>query len=410
MKGKRVKFNWRMIALAAALSLSAFIRLPAADAACPNNAGTYGSVSGSFTIPAAGTYKVWSRIMPDASSTTNDSYTLEIDGTTCGVTVGDAGTLPANTWTWVDYQNGNTASKVTVTLSAGTHTYTMFGRESNVMVDRVIFASNAACVISGLGDNCIPSAGDTTYPTVSLTAPTNGSTVSNTVTVTANAADNVGVAAVSFYLDGSATPFATDSTSPYSVSWVTSGVSNGSHTLTAKAADTSGLVTTSSGVAVTVANTVPDTTSPTVSFTAPSVRATLSGTTTVTMNASDNVGVTRVELYADGTLIGTDTQSPYNFSVNTTSYTNGSHTFMARAYDTANNTPGQASVTVTVNNVIATPKAGDVNGDNKIDVFDASILLSNWGKSGMSKAQGDLNADGTVNVFDASILLANWGK
>ena len=41
---------------------------------------------------------------------------------------------------------------------------------------------------------------DTTPPTVSLTAPTNGATVSGTVTVAANASDNVGVAGVQFAL------------------------------------------------------------------------------------------------------------------------------------------------------------------------------------------------------------------
>ena len=43
---------------------------------------------------------------------------------------------------------------------------------------------------------------DTTPPTVSLTAPAAGATVTGTVTVSANAADNVGVAGVRFLLDG----------------------------------------------------------------------------------------------------------------------------------------------------------------------------------------------------------------
>src|SRR5207248_10898297 len=44
--------------------------------------------------------------------------------------------------------------------------------------------------------------GDTTPPTVSLTAPANGATVSDAVTVSASASDNVGVAGVQFKLDG----------------------------------------------------------------------------------------------------------------------------------------------------------------------------------------------------------------
>src|SRR5690606_4902586 len=48
---------------------------------------------------------------------------------------------------------------------------------------------------------------DATPPTVSLTAPTNNATVSGTVNVSASASDNVGVTRVSYYLDGSSTPF-----------------------------------------------------------------------------------------------------------------------------------------------------------------------------------------------------------
>jgi hypothetical protein len=53
-----------------------------------------------------------------------------------------------------------------------------------------------------------------------------------------------------------------------------------------------------------------------------------------------------------------------------------------------------------------TPKIGDLNGDGVVDVFDLSILLSEWGTQ---NATADLNKDGTVNVFDLSILLSHWG-
>ena len=65
---------------------------------------------------------------------------------------------------------------------------------------------------------------DTTAPTVSLTAPANGATVSGTVTLTATASDNVGVAGVQFLVDGNPLG-AEDTTSPYSVSWNTTTVS-----------------------------------------------------------------------------------------------------------------------------------------------------------------------------------------
>ena len=93
---------------------------------------------------------------------------------------------------------------------------------------------------------------DTTPPAVSLTAPANGATVSGTVALSASASDNVGVARVEFYVDGSLLSTATSA--PYTASWVTS--TNGSHTLLAKAYDAAGNLGTSSAIAVTVNNAV----------------------------------------------------------------------------------------------------------------------------------------------------------
>lgn len=53
-----------------------------------------------------------------------------------------------------------------------------------------------------------------------------------------------------------------------------------------------------------------------------------------------------------------------------------------------------------------TPSAtgSDLNADGKVNVFDLSILLSNWGKSG----KGDIDNSGVVNIFDLSKLLTSW--
>jgi chitodextrinase len=194
---------------------------------------------------------------------------------------------------------------------------------------------------------------DTTAPTTSLTAPVDQASVSGTITVTASASDNVGVAGVQFQLDG-ANLGSEDTTSPYSVNWNTTTVSDGTHVLTAVARDTSGNTTTSSSVTVTVANA--DTTAPTTSITSPADNATISGTTTaVTASASDNLSVTKVELYVDGSLAGTDTSSPYSFSLDTTALANGSHALATKAYDAANNIGTSASVNVTVFNDTTAP-------------------------------------------------------
>src|SRR5437870_8365542 len=92
---------------------------------------------------------------------------------------------------------------------------------------------------------------DNVSTTVSLTSPGNGAAISGTITVSATASDNVGVAGVQFQLDG-ANLGAEVTAAPYSVSWNTTTASSGSHTLTAIARDAAGNRTTSSAVAVTV--------------------------------------------------------------------------------------------------------------------------------------------------------------
>jgi hypothetical protein len=94
----------------------------------------------------------------------------------------------------------------------------------------------------------------------------------------------------------------------------------------------------------------PDTTPPTTAITAPTNGATVSGTVSVTASASDNVGVTRVEIYIDSALKATLTSSPYAWSWNTTTAANGAHAIVSKAYDAAGNVGTSATVTVTVAN------------------------------------------------------------
>ena len=96
---------------------------------------------------------------------------------------------------------------------------------------------------------------DAVKPSVSVTAPSGGSTLSKTVTVSASASDNVGVVGVQFKLDGSNIG-ARDITPPYAISWDTLKTSNGSHILTALTRDRAGNQTISAGVTVKINNAV----------------------------------------------------------------------------------------------------------------------------------------------------------
>jgi hypothetical protein len=183
---------------------------------------------------------------------------------------------------------------------------------------------------------------DTTAPTAALTAPANGATATNTVTIAANAADNLGVSKVEFYVD--AVLVATDTTAPYSTSWNTNTAALGAHSLTAKAYDAANNSTTSAARSVTVTDTV----KPTVSITSPTNNATVNRSSNVTIaaNASDNRAVVRVEFYVNNSLRCTDTTAAYSCVWAVPSARNQTYTLRVRAYDSSNNFT-DASVSVT---------------------------------------------------------------
>src|SRR3989475_653412 len=214
-------------------------------------------------------------------------------------------------------------------------------------------------------------ANDTTPPMVSMTAPAAGSTVAGTVTVSANATDNVGVVGVQFQLDG-ANLGGEVTAAPYAVSWNTTLAPNGSHSLTAVARDASGKTATAAAISVTVFN---DTTPPSVSMTAPSAGATVSGTITVSVNATDNVGVAGVQFKLDGANLGTEvTAAPYTTSWNTTLAAIGVHTLTAVARDAAGNTATATAVSVTVADT--TPPAVSMTAPSAGSTVSGTISVS----------------------------------
>ncbi len=183
-------------------------------------------------------------------------------------------------------------------------------------------------------------------PTVNLSAPATATT-GVVVNLSATAADSDGsVARVAFY-EGN-TLLGEDTTAPYTWAW-TPGTT-GNRSLTARATDDSGATTTSTAVVVAVSAPAPgtDTEAPAVSVAAPVNFATaLTGNVMLTANATDNVGVTSVELQLDGVPLGAAiTAPPYSVSIDTTAHASGQHVLRARASDAAGNRSAWAEVTV----------------------------------------------------------------
>jgi hypothetical protein len=183
---------------------------------------------------------------------------------------------------------------------------------------------------------------DTISPSVSASV----SGTSGNINLAATASDNVGVSKVEFYIDNSLK--ATSTAAPYSTIVNSTSLSNGSHNLQAKAYDAANNIGSSSVVSFTVNNVTADTTPPTVSASATGS----SGSISLTANASDNVGVTKVEFYVDNALKGNDLTAPFSLSLDSTTLTNGSHTLTAKAFDAANNNSTSSAASFSVNNPI----------------------------------------------------------
>jgi subtilisin family serine protease len=189
---------------------------------------------------------------------------------------------------------------------------------------------------------------DTNPPTVKITYPADGATVSGKITVKVNATDDKAVSKVELYKDNKL--FATKTSSPYEFTWDTTTDPNGPHTLKAKAYDTSNNTAESNLITVNVNNPTLDKSPPTVKISSPRNRALVSGTTQIKVTASDDTGIAKIEIYIDNNLVATGTATEtLSFQWNTKTAKNGWHTITAKAYDLTGKTT-TATISVYVYN------------------------------------------------------------
>jgi thermitase len=183
--------------------------------------GTPPSVS--ITTPASNT-TVSGMVAITASATSTSgisSVTFLVDnGLLCTVT-----TSPYSCgWNSGNYANGSHAVSATARDSAGN-------------------SSTASVTVN------VSNGADVTPPTISITSPSQGTTVSNNVSITTSSSDNVGVVSVDLYVDNVLT--AAGTSAPFSFKWNTSRIASGSHTLQAVAQDAAGNTGASALVTVT---------------------------------------------------------------------------------------------------------------------------------------------------------------
>ena len=180
-----------------------------------------------------------------STPTTGPTYATSTSPLTLGGTAAD--NVGVTQVSWASDRGGSGVATGTTTWSAGG---IALQAGTNVLT---VTARDAAGNIRTATLSVTYTALDSTPPTVSITAPNSGASVSGVVTVTATASDNVGVAGVQFLLDGVALG-AEQSGPPFSLPWNTTTASNGAHTVSARARDAAGNVSTSVAVPVTVTN------------------------------------------------------------------------------------------------------------------------------------------------------------
>jgi subtilisin family serine protease len=243
---------------------------------------------------------------------------------------------------------------------------------------------------------------DTTKPTVSITSPAAGATVSGTISVTATASDNDKVHSVSFTIDGNA--LCTSSGPAFSCLLDTKTLANGSHTVTSIAVDPAGN-SASASRSFTVSNQTADATKPVVTITSPAGGSTVKGTVNITYTASDNVGVKSVAIKAGTTTLCTLTAASGSCSWNTTSFTNGAAALSAVASDAAGNS-ATSTATVTVSNVSdTTPPSVSITSpmSGSRVVGNVSVTASATDNVGVAKVElfvnGVLTATSTAAPF-----------
>jgi hypothetical protein len=204
---------------------------------------------------------------------------------------------------------------------------------------------------AGSTGNSVASAYDWTAPNVAMIDP--GSPLFGTVTLSATASDDrtsVASVAIQYAPTGTSTwtTVCTVTAAPYSCSWATTSVTDGSYDFRATAVDTAGNPATSATVA---SRAISNTTAVTITDPGDSVR----GTINLSATATDSVGIASVKFQRsnDGvtwTDVCTDTTSPYGCPLDTTTLTDDNWFVRAIATSKSGNTATSATPDFLVDN------------------------------------------------------------
>jgi subtilisin family serine protease len=254
-----------------------------------------------------------------------------------------------------------------------------------------------------------------TPPSVAVIDPVEDQILSGEHTVLVEASDDGAVSVVELSIDGGAF---TDITlnydgAHYTYAWDTTGYAEGNHTVQARATDDGAQTTYSTEVNVTVDN-VSD--PPIVAVIDPVESQTVGGIYQVLVEASDDNGVSLVELRIDdGAYVDITANvegNTYSYDWHTTGYANGNHTLQARATDGDAQTTYSTEITVMVDNVSVPPSVAVVNPvDGQTVSGEYTVLVAASDDVGVTLVElsivGEAYVDITAN-FDGTRYFYVW--
>ena len=188
-------------------------------------------------------------------------------------------------------------------------------------------------------------------PTATISAPSEGQTVTGDTTIVVSANDNVAVGEVILELNGA--PFFRDSTFPYEMQFNANTLPNGQYTLTGQVLDVAGNSAAIPARTFQVFGPA-DTNNPEITFLNPVNGQPVSSTIVLEAFATDNIQVASVQFQVDGVDVGdADLQAPYRVAWDSSTVADGSYTITAIATDASGNTQSQA-MTVSIDNTAPT--------------------------------------------------------
>lgn len=263
------------------------------------------------------------------------------------------------------------------------------------------FAAIVAVVVAAFGVSTAARAADTTPPVTNVTAPVADSAVAGTaLTLTATASDAVGVVGVQFILDETVSLGAEDVVAPYTMTWDSTSVSNGLHTISAKTRDAARNYAVSI-INITVDNEVPAAGTILINGGAAFTKSTA---VTLTLSATDAVtSITQMRFSNNGTSF--NTAVAYNTTASWTLTTGaGTKTVYAQFKDAAGNWSPVSTATIILDTTAPTISAvatSSITGTSAVITWTTNEPATSQSNYGLTTSYG------TTTTLDATLVTSH---